>query len=60
MQNVEYNKETGLPSDIPLDIKLPAGFPEKYRESLIHVAGLCLVKKSIVNPPQFKIISSII
>ena len=60
MQNVEYNKETGLPSDITLDIKLPAGFPEKYRESLIHVAGLCLVKKSIVNPPQFKIISSII
>jgi putative redox protein len=58
MQNVEYNKKTGLPSEITLDIKLPAGFPEKYKDSLIHVAGLCLVKKSIVEPPVFKIISS--
>ena len=44
--------------DITLDIKLPSDFPEKYRESVVNVAGLCKVKKSIANPPVFKILTS--
>jgi len=58
IQNTIYNKETGLPVDITLDIKLPSDFPEKYRDAVISVAELCKVKKSIANPPVFKIISS--
>ncbi len=58
IQTHEWNQETGLPTAIRLDIKLPAGFPEKYKASLIHVAELCKVKKSIANPPTFEIISS--
>jgi len=58
IQTQEWNQETGLPTAIKLDIKLPAGFPEKYKASLIHVAELCKVKKSIANPPTFEIISS--
>ena len=58
IQTTEYDEETGLPSDISLEIRLPADFPPKYRESLINVAGLCKVKKSIVNPPEFRITAS--
>ena len=58
IQKTEYDKESGLPVNITLDIKLPVDFPEKYRDSVISVAGLCKVKKSIANPPVFKIISS--
>ena len=58
IQSAVYDKETGLPVNITLDIKLPADFPEKYVASLIHVAELCKVKKSIANPPVFQIISS--
>ena len=58
IQTHEWNKETGLPTAIRLDIKLPEGFPEKYKASLIHVAELCKVKKSIVSPPEFEIIAS--
>ena len=58
IQSYEWNKETGLPVQIKLDIKLPAGFPEKYKASLIHVAELCKVKKTIANPPVFEIITS--
>lgn len=58
IQSYEWNKETGLPVNIKLDIKLPADFPEKYKASLIHVAELCKVKKSIANPPTFEIITS--
>ena len=58
MQKIVYDKETGLPVDITIDIRLPADFPEKYRESVVNVAGLCKVKKSIANPPVFKILTS--
>jgi len=58
IQSYEWNKETGLPVNIKLDIKLPAGFPEKYKAALINVAELCKVKKTIANPPKFEIIAS--
>lgn len=54
IQTTEYSKETGLPVNIIIDIKLPADFPEKYKDSVIHVAELCKVKKSIAHPPVFK------
>jgi ribosomal protein S12 methylthiotransferase accessory factor len=58
IQSCEWNQETGLPINIKLDIKLPAGFPEKYKASLIHVADLCKVKKTMADPPKFEIITS--
>lgn len=58
-QSTEYDKESGLPVSIKIDIQLPPDFPEKYKDSLIHVAGLCKVKKSIMAPPEFKIVTSL-
>ena len=58
IQRTVFDNETGLPVDITIDIKLPPDFPEKYKDSVISVAELCKVKKSIAKPPVFKIISS--
>lgn len=58
IQNAEYDKESGLPVKVTIDIQLPADFPEKYKESVISVAELCKVKKSIAHPPVFKVIST--
>jgi putative redox protein len=58
IQNAEYDKESGLPVNITLDIKLPKDFPEKYIASVINVAQLCKVKKTIAHPPVFEIITS--
>ena len=58
IQTTEYNKETGLPINMTIDIKLPADFPEKYKASVINVAELCKVKKSIASPPEFRTIIS--
>ena len=58
IQTHEWDKETGLPVNIKLDIRLPQDFPEKYKTSLIHVAELCKVKKSIASPPKFEIVTS--
>ena len=60
IQTSQFNKETGLPVNIKIDIQVPPSFPEKYIDSLIHVAELCKVKKSIANPPVFEIISTVI
>lgn len=58
IQSVDYSRETGLPLNIKLDISLPADFPEKYKASVISVAELCKVKKSIKQPPEFQIVTS--
>jgi putative redox protein len=58
IQKTDFDKGTGLPVNITIDIQLPAEFPEKYRSSVINVAELCKVKKSISKPPVFSIITS--
>ncbi len=59
VQTSEFNKETGLPVDIRIDIQVPKDFPEKYLNSLVSVAELCKVKKTIANPPVFEIFTSV-
>jgi putative redox protein len=58
IQTTEFEKQTGLPVNIKLDIKLPPDFPETYKEAVIKSAELCKVKKTIANPPVFKVIAS--
>ena len=38
---------------IVFDIKLPAGFPEKYTKALLKTMDGCAVKKHMMNPPEF-------
>lgn len=60
IQTSVFDKESGLPSFIKLDIQVPADFPKKYKASLINVAELCKVKKTMLNPPKFEITASTI
>jgi len=59
IQKTTFDPETDLPVNIRIEIRVPEGFPEKYIQSLVNVADLCKVKKSILNPPEFEIISSV-
>jgi ribosomal protein S12 methylthiotransferase accessory factor len=58
IQSAVFDEETGLPTNIKLDIKLPADFPEKYKEAVLSVAELCKVKKTMADPPVFEIVTS--
>jgi putative redox protein len=58
IQTAEYDKQSGLPKNITIDIKLPPDFPEMYKEAVIKSAELCKVKKTIANPPEFSVITS--
>ena len=55
IQTMEYNQETRLIGSIKLEIKLPADFPEKYKDAVINSANLCTVKKHLLNAPEIKV-----
>ena len=56
-QRMEFSEETGKKrlSKVAMEITLPAGFPEKYRNAIVKTAGLCTVKKVLLDPPEFEI-----
>lgn len=60
LESIEYGEDKNVPSSINLDIKLPASFPEKYRDAVINAAELCLVKKTINAKPHFEIKTSLL
>jgi putative redox protein len=58
VQRIQSNLATGMVETIGLEIQVPAGFPEKYLDSLIRAAELCKVKKHLEKPPRFDIKTS--
>ncbi|TJX15426.1 osmotically inducible protein OsmC [Tissierella creatinini] len=53
--DLERNMSTGLISKVNLDLKLPEGFPEKYKSAIVNSMDLCTVKKHLQTPPKFEI-----
>jgi len=49
--------ETRRTDKIVIQIKLPAGFPEKYRSAIIRATDQCSVKKTILDPPDFDVVT---
>ena len=58
IQTMKFDEVKKVPGLISLDIQLPGGFPEKYRDAVINAAELCLVKKTISSQPEFKVITT--
>jgi putative redox protein len=55
VQTMDVDRTTGMVASIHLDIHVPAGFPEKYREPLIRAAEQCAVKKHLDAPPRIEV-----
>ena len=51
----ERNAETHLVEVVRLLIKLPSGFPERYRGAVVRAAEQCSVKRHLDSPPRFDI-----
>ena len=60
IERIERDNMTGRVAVVALEIQVPKDFPEKYRESLIHTAELCAVKKAIENPPRFDVTTAVV
>jgi putative redox protein len=50
-----YDPTVGLMDRVELELKPPAGFPDKYRDAIINAMELCAVKKHLQQPPAFAI-----
>ena len=44
---------------IELEIQLPPGFPEEYRDAVIRSAEQCTVKKHLERPPAIQVSSRV-
>lgn len=53
------NESTHMVETIDIDIRLPVGFPEKYKAAVVRAAQLCFVKKHLETPPKFRLVASI-
>ena len=40
---------------IRMEIRLPQGFPEKYRQAIVRAVDQCAVKRHVMEPPEFEI-----
>ena len=54
----EFDAKRQICERLNIDLKLPAGFPERYKKAVVRVMNLCSVKKSILQPPEFVITAS--
>ncbi len=55
IQKMDNDPFTHMMKKVTLDVHLPAGFPEKYREAIIRSADQCAVKQHMITPPIFEI-----
>jgi putative redox protein len=60
VQRLSRNPQTRLIDRVELDIQLPAGFPEQYKDAVIRSAELCAVKKHLEHPPVFDVHTSVL
>lgn len=54
----EHDPQTGSLAKIVMQIKLPADFPEKYRDAVVRAAEQCAVKRLLDSPPAIETIIS--
>jgi putative redox protein len=55
----DRNEKKHLIEAVRIHIDLPPGFPAKYKKAVMKTAGLCTVKRNIIDPPKFTITAAI-
>ena len=51
----EFDEKKHLCERLSIDLKLPAGFPEKYKKAIVRSMDLCSVKRHLIHPPELVI-----
>jgi len=51
----ERDEKGVMVTKMTLQLTLPKGFPEKYRDGVVRAMDLCTVKKHLTNAPEFVI-----
>jgi ribosomal protein S12 methylthiotransferase accessory factor len=56
VQHHEFDEGTHLVRAVRIELKLPPGFPERYRAAIVRAAESCKVKKTIAAAPSFEVV----
>ena len=56
-QEMKFDPETRMISDLEIKIYLPDTFPDKYRSAVVNSANKCAVKRHLHNPPAMKMVA---
>jgi len=56
--SIDKSADSKLYGSVKITIRLPADFPEKYRDAVVKAAESCTVKKHIQTPPRFEVVWS--
>jgi putative redox protein len=49
----EWDEKQQSIEKLHIDLKVPPGFPDRYKKAVARVIDLCSVKKHIIHPPEF-------
>jgi ribosomal protein S12 methylthiotransferase accessory factor len=49
--STERDPETKLATTIRIELEVPEGFPDKYREAIVRAMDQCKVKRQLERPP---------
>ena len=55
VMRTEKNPESRMIEKISIEIRLPKGFPEKYKQAIIKSVNGCTVKAHILKAPTFDV-----
>ena len=56
-QHHEFHPVTHKLESVRIEVRLPEDFPDKYRKAVQRAADLCAVKRTIVDPPKFEVVT---
>jgi len=57
-QAVETDPQTKLPTRFRIEVRLPHGFPEKYRSAVVRAAEGCKVKRTMAALSAFEVVAT--
>ena len=50
---------SGMVAEVQIDVRLPAGFPEKYRDAVVRAVNQCTVKRHLARPPAITVTTTV-
>lgn len=59
IQKMDYNQMTNMVGKIDIIIDLPESFPPKYNKAIKNVVNQCPVKRHLLEPPTFDVITNL-
>jgi ribosomal protein S12 methylthiotransferase accessory factor len=54
-QRTEKDPKSGRLLRVSLEVHVPPEFPSQYRDAIARAAGACKVKKTLADPPQIEV-----